>query len=287
MIKIDRVFFCDGIAPGQFGKVNVVGLIPKNSIALDDLPYTLVTHLVIWGQSSETDVHLKVKLDFQDQTGKTLNTTTAELEPGQYVSKTVSGQPPFHLFLVVPSVLLIASYGSLDVSILTSDDHDLYKTSYELVKGAAPRSAVKDHIPQSAIFSGANNLDSQFVVDLIATANRTLKIFDAYLDPAALRTLLAKVEPQTEILVITGLKSKAALQADKSLPQQYPLLTVKGSPQLHDRFLVINDCEHFHFGHSLKDVVRGKLSRCSKIVNKEELSKLVTLLNSLEKQAVT
>jgi hypothetical protein len=282
--KIDRIFFCDSIAQGQFGKINIFGFIPTNSIALNELPYTLVSHLVVWGLTSEADVTLRLKLEIKNDADKTLS--TCELDARGYKAKSVSGQPPFHLFMVVPCKLTIEAYGSISISILSPDNSNIYQTSYKLMEGEAPHSGVKDHIPQSATFSGADTLDSQFVVELIGTANKSLTIFDAYVDPAALRTLLAKVQPRTVILLITGPQGKAAFQADKSILQQYPSLRVKVSPKLHDRFIVINNCEYFHFGHSLKDVVGGKLSRCSKIINKDELAKLVPLLDGLERQAV-
>lgn len=287
MVTINKISFCDNLELGQFGKLNLYGFIPGDTISMDRVPYNFISHLVIWGNSSEPEVQLKLNLSLSDKSGSRLDTIECDLaEP---VSRFSSGNPPFSLFVIIPISLTIQRYGSITVSV-SENDSELYQESYKIVKGDSPNTKLNEHIPHFKVFSGNDRADLDFVIDLLATASRTLKVFDAYLNPTLLGTLLSKTVPGTKITIVTSEVNKPLFQLGQQVFQTFPNLEVKysrkGFKQSHDRILVINDCEYYHFGHSIKDVASGKMSRCSKIVDKKELDSLIPQLLDIENQSV-
>lgn len=47
----------------------------------------------------------------------------------------------------------------------------------------------------------------------------------------------------------------------------------------HDRFIIVNGVEYYHFGHSLKGLQGERVSRYSKMIDEEEISKLKALID--------
>lgn len=108
--------------------------------------------------------------------------------------------------------------------------------------------------PKQGIFYDGQVFDAYlFVSDLIRSAKNSLQIIDNYVDESVL-TLLTKRKPNVKATVFTQKISKQ-LQLDiEKHNAQYETIEVKEFKQSHDRFLIIDNTDIYHFGASLKDL---------------------------------
>lgn len=108
--------------------------------------------------------------------------------------------------------------------------------------------------PKQGIFYNSQIFDAYlFVSDLIKTANHSLVLIDNYVDESLL-LLLTKRNPKVKATIYTQKISKQLqLDIDKH-NAQYSAIEVKEFKQSHDRFLIIDNTDIYHFGASLKDL---------------------------------
>ena len=112
----------------------------------------------------------------------------------------------------------------------------------------------KDIIPEKGIFFEGQIFDSyKFVSDIIRTANQSIVLIDNYIDDSVL-TLFSKRNKNVQVIMFTKEISKQLSLDLKKYNSQYPLTEVKEFTQSHDRFLIIDNKEVYHFGASLKDL---------------------------------
>ncbi len=112
----------------------------------------------------------------------------------------------------------------------------------------------KDLKPKKGIFFDGQIFDAyKFVSDIIRTANRSIILIDNYVDDSVL-TLLNKRNREVKVIVFTREISKQLSLDLTKYHSQYPSLEVKEFKQSHDRFLIIDNSEVYHFGASLKDL---------------------------------
>lgn len=277
MLKINKIFFLDSVSSGQFGKLNLVGLIPTRTISVASIPYNFITNILLLGESNKIPGNLFLKLESFDSSG---NKQTSQIIDLTEDSKSIGGSPPYQIFLIIPVKIAVTSICSLDV-ILFDSDGILYKENFNFEIGNAPASKIDEHLPHSKIFSGDELADNNFIKKLLGTADKNLKIFDDYVTPESLLDLLCNVGADTEIFILTLPKHRTLFESNTNINEKFPNLIIKYSYKVHDRFVVINHSEYYHFGHSLKDLVSGKLSRTSKLIEGDEIMKLETSFNSI------
>ena len=112
----------------------------------------------------------------------------------------------------------------------------------------------RDLKPEKGIFFDGQIFDAyQFVSDLIRTAQKTIVLIDNYIDDSVL-TLLNKRNKEVKVIIFTKEISKQLSLDLKKYNSQYPSLEIKEFTQSHDRFLIIDNKEVYHFGASLKDL---------------------------------
>ena len=112
----------------------------------------------------------------------------------------------------------------------------------------------KDIIPEKGIFFEGQIFDSyKFVSDIIRTANQSIVLIDNYIDDSVL-TLFSKRNKNVQVIMFTKEISKQLSLDLKKYNSQYPHIEVKEFTQSHDRFLIIDNKEVYHFGASLKDL---------------------------------
>ena len=84
-------------------------------------------------------------------------------------------------------------------------------------------------------------------------SKKTIKLIDNYVDESVL-VLLAKRERNVETIIYTK-KISNLLELDlKKHNSQYPIIEVRKLDISHDRFLILDEKEIYHFGASLKDL---------------------------------
>ena len=112
----------------------------------------------------------------------------------------------------------------------------------------------KDIKPEKGIFFDGQIFDAyKFVSDLIRTADKSIILIDNYVDDSVL-TLFSKRNKDVQVIIFTKEVSKELLLDLAKYNSQYPVIEVKEFKQSHDRFLIIDNQEVYHFGASLKDL---------------------------------
>ena len=87
----------------------------------------------------------------------------------------------------------------------------------------------------------------------IAQAQQEIILIDNYIDLSVLERLSTKRE-SVNVTVYTVEKTKIKEQDIQKFNAQYPMLTVKYTSKVHDRFLIIDGKTLYHIGASLKDL---------------------------------
>lgn len=92
-----------------------------------------------------------------------------------------------------------------------------------------------------------------FASDIIKGAKKSLKLIDNYVDESTL-ILFTKRDAAVSMTIYTKTISKQ-LQLDlQKQNAQYPKIEVEKFELSHDRFLIVDEKEVYHFGASLKDL---------------------------------
>lgn len=108
--------------------------------------------------------------------------------------------------------------------------------------------------PRQGIFYDGQIFDAYiFISDLFKSAKKSITIIDNYLDDSVL-TLLTKRKKKVKVLLYTKTPSKALAQDVKKCNDQYPPIEIREFRSAHDRFIIIDDKDLYHFGASLKDL---------------------------------
>ena len=87
----------------------------------------------------------------------------------------------------------------------------------------------------------------------IAQAQQEIILIDNYVDMSVLERL-AKKKKNVNVLIYTVPKTKLTSQDIQKFNAQYPMLTVKHTTKMHDRFMIIDQKTLYHIGASLKDL---------------------------------
>ncbi|MBT7088672.1 ORF6N domain-containing protein [bacterium] len=112
----------------------------------------------------------------------------------------------------------------------------------------------KEIKPKQGLFFDGQIFDAyQFVSDLIRTAQKSIILIDNYIDDTVL-ILLSKRRPDVMVTIFSKTISKQMKLDIEKYNTQYPAIEIKSFCYAHDRFLIIDDKEVYHFGASLKDL---------------------------------
>ena len=92
-----------------------------------------------------------------------------------------------------------------------------------------------------------------FVSDIIKSAKSSIKLIDNYIDESTL-VLFTKRDAKVEMKIYTKTISKQLELDLQKHNTQYPTIEIQKFELSHDRFLIIDEKEIYHFGASLKDL---------------------------------
>ena len=109
-----------------------------------------------------------------------------------------------------------------------------------------------------------------FVSDIIKSAKSSIKLIDNYIDESTL-VLFTKRDAKVDMKIYTKTISKQ-LQLDlEKHNAQYPKIDIEIFDLSHDRFLIIDEKEIYHFGASLKDLGKKWFAVSKMDINSFEL----------------
>src|SRR6056297_1186467 len=108
--------------------------------------------------------------------------------------------------------------------------------------------------PKQGIFFNGQMFDAYtFTSDLIRSAKKSIILIDNYVDDAVL-TLLSKRDENVSTNIYTKNISKQLKLDLKKHNSQYPKIIAHEFKNAHDRFLILDETQLYHFGASLKDL---------------------------------
>jgi hypothetical protein len=107
--------------------------------------------------------------------------------------------------------------------------------------------------PNQGIYYDGQIFDAyEFVAGLIKKAKKSITLIDNYIDESVL-TLFSKNQKIDVVIYTKKITKQLKLDLGK-YNAQYKPITVKQFSRSHDRFLIIDKKEIYHFGASLKDL---------------------------------
>ena len=115
-----------------------------------------------------------------------------------------------------------------------------------------------DFPPQKVFYDDKHYDAFSFARKLVRKAAKTIILVDPYCDDTTL-DILAKKRGSASVTIATTQKSATKYLTPAALAKfnkQNPPLTVKTSSDFHDRFLILDGTDLYHFGVSLKDLGR-------------------------------
>jgi hypothetical protein len=115
-----------------------------------------------------------------------------------------------------------------------------------------------DFPPQKVFFDGKHYDAYSFAKKLVRKATKRIVLVDGYCDEVTLDILVQK-KGGVEVLVATAQKmidNHLTPVAVAKFNKQNPMLTVKAVAVFHDRFMILDDKELYHFGASLNNLGR-------------------------------
>ena len=128
---------------------------------------------------------------------------------------------------------------------LLSHDNDIEKI-FNIIETRAIK-------PKQGIFFNGQIFDSyKFVVNLIKEAKNSIVLIDNYIDETVL-TLFSKNQ-EVDITIFTKNITKQLKLDLEKYNAQYRPIRIKKFNHSHDRFLILDNDEIYHFGASLKDL---------------------------------
>ncbi|MBQ4408463.1 MAG: ORF6N domain-containing protein [Bacteroidales bacterium] len=87
----------------------------------------------------------------------------------------------------------------------------------------------------------------------LQSATKEIILIDNYVDLSVLQRLTKK-QPGVNVTIYTKPNTPLTAQDIQSFNAQYPILTVRQTTTMHDRFLIIDNTTLYHIGASLKDL---------------------------------
>ncbi|HOG43945.1 MAG TPA: ORF6N domain-containing protein, partial [bacterium] len=108
---------------------------------------------------------------------------------------------------------------------------------------------------QGIFFEGQIFEAHKFVSDIVRSAEKSIILIDNYVDDTVL-TLFSKRKRGVALKILTKNLSKQLQLDTQKFNEQFPPAEIKEFSYSHDRFMIIDDCDLYHFGASLKDLGR-------------------------------
>ncbi len=124
-----------------------------------------------------------------------------------------------------------------------------YETKMELLFAA-----LDSYKPKQGVFFEGKMFDAyELVSKLIKDAKKSIVLIDNYIDETVL-TLFSKREKDVNVIIYTKEITEQLILDLKKFNSQYDSIEIREFNKSHDRFIIIDNKDVYHFGASLKDL---------------------------------
>ncbi|HSW59937.1 MAG TPA: ORF6N domain-containing protein, partial [bacterium] len=108
--------------------------------------------------------------------------------------------------------------------------------------------------PKQGIFFDGQVFEAhKFVSDIVRSAEKSIILIDNFVDDTVL-TLFSKRKQGVTLKILTKNLSKQLILDTQKFNEQFPPAEIKEFNHSHDRFMIIDNRDLYHFGASLKDL---------------------------------
>ncbi len=271
MIKIHRVLICNQTSQGLFGKINLEGYIPLNRIKLSSTPYNLELYLILEVEAYSKELQNKrLSIHFEMYNLENHKLGDAIIDCGSVPE--IEFEIPLFTF---PVQLYIPEYGTLKLTVIV-EGSPVFEDLFKIEPGDSANFNLTKPLESSGILSKDKMGFS--LAPFIGKASQEIVFVDLYLKPDFLLEIIPLVPAVTNVKILTGEEQKKEyikeISKTRAISNSVEIRFSRNKSDkrgFHDRFIIINWIEYFQFGHSLKDLLRGKVSRRSKMVDKKEI----------------
>lgn len=109
-------------------------------------------------------------------------------------------------------------------------------------------------VTREGVFFSGQYFDALYrVKEILATAKRSIIIIDGYANEDVLN-LVSDKSQSVEVKILTSDVKPPLITAANAFNKQYGKLSIKKSSVFHDRFVIIDEANYYHFGASIKDL---------------------------------
>lgn len=141
-------------------------------------------------------------------------------------------------------------------------------------------------IDEAGIFVGGQPFDAMLAItSILRAATKSILLVDGYVAEHNLNLLRVKADAvAAKILTQPQSANPAFVTAARAFVTQYaagPPVEIRTTAAFHDRFIVIDDTDYYHFGASIKDAAKKNTFMFSRI---KEPTIAVTLLATITKE---
>ncbi len=132
---------------------------------------------------------------------------------------------------------------------------------------------------REGVFFAGQTFDALYrASQLFSDAKLSIKVVDGYIGENLLNLLTAK-QAGVIVEILTKPLTLSLVTLCKAFNQQYGGLSVRSSSAFHDRFVILDDRDFFHFGSSIKDA--GKRGFMFSLIEEPEI---ITALQNMYQQ---
>lgn len=126
----------------------------------------------------------------------------------------------------------------------------------KLITSVEQRPAQSVKVTRQGIFFAGQTFDALLMFqEIISAAKQKISIIDGYIDEKLLKLLTNKAAG-VGVEILSFQVSPALHVAAGDFNNQYGDLKIRTSRNFHDRFVMIDDTDFYHFGASIKDLAR-------------------------------
>ncbi|MGB7291642.1 MAG: hypothetical protein WBD99_05680 [Thermodesulfobacteriota bacterium] len=122
---------------------------------------------------------------------------------------------------------------------------------------------------QGVFFSGQYFDALREVADIVGSAKMSIALIDGYIAAETLDVLAGKAGGVNVQILTKNVSSQVKALAE-AFQKQHGHLEIRSSHAFHDRFLIIDDSEFYHFGASIKDL--GKRGFMFSVIEEPEVT---------------